>query len=197
MKNHFLDRYSHLESPIHSLDARVKVIAFVSCLVICVTTPTGAYHAFLGYFLCLLILAVLSRIPLAYIVKRSLVVVPFVLLIALFLPFKGGEALDGADPTGHRPADYIQVRAHPVLHCANQGVYICAFNNPSFLHNLLSQAPRGVGTAQVPACPRHDYRFYLSLRLRYCRRSIPNEEGQGFPRLWRKVDLEFPGLSGK
>ncbi len=100
MKNHFLDRYSHLESPIHSLDARVKVIAFVSCLVICVTTPPGAYHAFLGYFLCLLILAALSRVPLAYIVKRSLVVVPFVLFIALFLPFKGGGALDGPIPLG-------------------------------------------------------------------------------------------------
>ena len=49
MRHSFLDQYSALESPVHRLDARAKIIAFLALIVIAVSTPPEAWTAFLGY----------------------------------------------------------------------------------------------------------------------------------------------------
>jgi len=92
MKHSFLDKYSDLGSIIHRLDPRVKVIVFFILILVIVSTPPQELVKFSGYFLILLILILLSRIPLPFIFVRSLVIIPFVLLTAIFIPFfKGGE----------------------------------------------------------------------------------------------------------
>ena len=92
MKHSFLDKYSDLVSVIHRLDPRVKVISFFVLILIIVSTPPQELVKFSGYFLMLLILLLLSRVPFLYVFARSLVIIPFVLLIAIFIPFfKGGE----------------------------------------------------------------------------------------------------------
>ncbi len=87
MKHSYLDFYSKLNSPIHRLDARVKIVFFFSLVVISVTTSARAYFAFLGYLGILLLLLFLSGLPLGAVMKRSLVVVPFVLMVVAFVPF--------------------------------------------------------------------------------------------------------------
>ena len=94
MKHSFIDQYSHLDSFIHKLDPRTKLITTLVFILAVVATPLTRWQAFIGYFVLLSLLILLSRLPLLYVLKRSLVIVPFVLLICLFnLFFKSGEAV--------------------------------------------------------------------------------------------------------
>lgn len=94
MHHDFLDKYSDLDSPLHRLDARIKMLSAVALLVAIVVTPPGQPAEFLLFALLLSLLTVLSRVPLMHIVKKSLILLPFVVLIAVFIPFmKGGTEL--------------------------------------------------------------------------------------------------------
>ncbi|MCX6357515.1 MAG: cobalt ECF transporter T component CbiQ [Candidatus Aureabacteria bacterium] len=78
----------------HRTDARVKCVACVCCVLLIVTTPATAVLSFTGYALILLALLAVSRVPILHIVRRTLAVMPFVLLIAACLPFiKRGEVM--------------------------------------------------------------------------------------------------------
>lgn len=92
MKHSFLDQYSDRDSFGHRLDPRVKfllVLLFILCVVL---TPPGSWTGFALYFGLIAGLILISRLPPGYVIKRSLLVVPFVLLIAVFVPFfKEGE----------------------------------------------------------------------------------------------------------
>jgi len=90
-----LDRYSNLDSPVHRLDARAKIVLFFTLTVVCVTTPATAYYAFGGYLLVLLVLLLASRLPLKHVFGRSLIVVPFVLMVAAFIPFLKTDVIGG------------------------------------------------------------------------------------------------------
>lgn len=92
MHHSFLDRYSDLDSPIHRLDPRTKIITTLILVIGVVATPPTAWLAFALYFAALGGLVLLSRLPLLYVLKRSLVIVPFVLVVAISIPFlKEGE----------------------------------------------------------------------------------------------------------
>lgn len=92
MKHSFLDRYSDLDSFIHRLDPRTKVITTFAFILLVVLTPPTGWQAFALYFAIIAGLVLLSRIPTLHVLKRSLVIVPFVLFIAIFIPFlKSGE----------------------------------------------------------------------------------------------------------
>ncbi|MBC7230680.1 MAG: cobalt ECF transporter T component CbiQ [Actinobacteria bacterium] len=92
MKHVFLDEYSDLRSPVHRLDPRAKLVGFIALIVICVSTPPDRYAAFAAYLGLELALVALSRLPWRHVLKRALVVLPFILVVALFLPFfsRGG-----------------------------------------------------------------------------------------------------------
>ena len=81
------EKYSYLDSPIHRLDPRAKLISLFSLIIFCVNTPANAFGVFLAYFLFLLFLARLSRVPLRYLLGRSLVALPFVVMILFFAVF--------------------------------------------------------------------------------------------------------------
>jgi cobalt/nickel transport system permease protein len=87
LKHDFLDKHSHLDSPVHRLDPRVKVIAAFSAIVIIVTEPLngGLFH-FVPYSAMVIALISLSRLPVQYLFKRILIVSPFILMAALFYP---------------------------------------------------------------------------------------------------------------
>jgi cobalt/nickel transport system permease protein len=76
-----------LKSPIHHLDPRTKVIlSFFYLLAVVLTPPEKNFQFFPlagGVFGIILI----SRLPLKYVLKRILLIVPFILLVVLFLPF--------------------------------------------------------------------------------------------------------------
>jgi cobalt/nickel transport system permease protein len=87
LKHDFLDKYSHLDSPVQRLDPRAKILAAFSGIVIIVTEPqySGLSH-FICYFLIILSVMALTRLPLFYILKRLAVVSPFILMAAIFYP---------------------------------------------------------------------------------------------------------------
>lgn len=98
MKHSFIDQYSDRDSFIHKLDPRTKFIITFAFLLAVVITPLNRWQAFALYFALVAVLIFLSRLPLLYVLKRSLVIVPFVLLIAVFnLFFKQGEVIGGFD----------------------------------------------------------------------------------------------------
>jgi cobalt/nickel transport system permease protein len=94
MKHSFIDEYSHLNSVIHRLDPRTKLIASLAFIVAVVITPTSNWRVFAFYFAIVAFMLAFSILPIVYVLKRSLVVLPFVLLIAIFIPFlQGGEVV--------------------------------------------------------------------------------------------------------
>ncbi|MFB0546751.1 MAG: cobalt ECF transporter T component CbiQ [Anaerolineae bacterium] len=88
----FLDRYSKGRSVIHRFDPRLKLILTLAFILAITTTPLAAWPLFLS-FLALVISAILaSGVPLTLALRRSMVVIPFALLVALSIPFtKGGR----------------------------------------------------------------------------------------------------------
>ena len=92
MKHSFLDQYSDRDSFIHRLDPRTKFVTTLLFILAVLLTPPDRWPAFGLYFALLATLLLLSRVPVSYVFKRSLVIIPFVLVIAIFVPFfKEGE----------------------------------------------------------------------------------------------------------
>ncbi len=87
MEHSFLDRYSHLGSVIHNLDARTKVVVFLTLVIATVLTPARCWPIFLCHLALIGIILMLSRIPVRYVLTRSLIVLPFILMVSLFVPF--------------------------------------------------------------------------------------------------------------
>ncbi|OGW75692.1 MAG: cobalt ECF transporter T component CbiQ [Omnitrophica bacterium RBG_13_46_9] len=96
MHHPYIDKYAELDSPIHRIDPRVKIIcAILIILGIIFTEPTSAV-SFICYGIFLSILVILSRIPVSFILARSSVVIPFVIMIAIFIPFVKEGKVAGA-----------------------------------------------------------------------------------------------------
>ena len=85
MSGQFLDRYAKLDSPIHRLDARVKIVLTLAIALIAVSTPCTAVWAFGGYAALLCVALLISRVPLLYILARLLIVLPFIAMVAIFI----------------------------------------------------------------------------------------------------------------
>ena len=81
MHSHFLDTYSHLDSPIRRLAASAKVIASVlTVLTLVVMPPSPILYCTVG--LILVMVAAASRIPGPFLLKRFILLEPFVLTAA-------------------------------------------------------------------------------------------------------------------
>jgi cobalt/nickel transport system permease protein len=92
VKHSFIDEYSDLNSFIHRLDPRTKLVASLAFIIAVVLTPANDWRVFVFYFCIVAVLLIISKLPPFYVLKRSLVIFPFVLLIAIFIPFfKEGE----------------------------------------------------------------------------------------------------------
>ncbi len=86
----FLDRYASLDSPVHRVDPRVKVLVVLFCLAVWVTTPAGRLLSFAAALLLLAGVAALSRLPASFLAARTLPVAGFVAVMAVLLPFRPG-----------------------------------------------------------------------------------------------------------
>ncbi len=76
----------HGHSWLHRLPAHVKLVALLVLMLTVVATPREWYAVFGGYLLLLLALVAVSQVPPAYLAKRMVVEVPFV-LFAVLMPF--------------------------------------------------------------------------------------------------------------
>jgi len=96
MEHHFLDLYSLEKGALQKIDPRAKIITFFSFVIVVVQTPITHALSFYLYLLLPLILASVSRVPLGFLLKRSLLIIPFVLLVSIFIPFLGGAEVVGS-----------------------------------------------------------------------------------------------------
>ncbi|HZK49196.1 MAG TPA: cobalt ECF transporter T component CbiQ [Thermoleophilia bacterium] len=88
--HHFLTDQRIGASPIHRLDPRAKIVGFLTLTVVGVSTPATEVWAFALYYALLLFLVGLSRLPLAFVVRRAALVLPVVAVVAVFMPFFHG-----------------------------------------------------------------------------------------------------------
>jgi len=101
MRHSFLDQYSHLSSPVHRRDPRLKFMLSLMFIIAVVLTPAGSWSAFAVYFGVLAAIFAISRLPLSYILKRSLIILPFVLLLGIVNLFtRPGTELSSLDIFG-------------------------------------------------------------------------------------------------
>lgn len=83
MRHSFLDRYSRLLSPIHRLSVLSKLASTIIVLMVIVTLPVAFYGIFAGLLLLLCIVAMMSKIPLLFLLKRMALLEVFVLMVSL------------------------------------------------------------------------------------------------------------------
>lgn len=87
MNNSYIIDYSNVQSIINNRDPKAKLIAFVTLTISIVITNPNLLISFCLYGILICIIIFLSRIPVIFILRRSLTVIPFVLIIAIFIPF--------------------------------------------------------------------------------------------------------------
>jgi len=95
MRHAFLDHHSKTESPVHHLDARAKIVVFFSFILIGVSSPPTSFALFGLLALALIFIALLARLPLGHLVKKVLVVLPFLFVVAVSIPFMKRDAVGG------------------------------------------------------------------------------------------------------
>src|SRR3954454_7070640 len=82
-------------SPIHRLDPRAKLIGFAGLTVVAGSTPLAAWPGYVACGLALVVIAVAGRVPAKTLWSRARLVLPLVLLVALFVPFaRKGDPVD-------------------------------------------------------------------------------------------------------
>jgi cobalt/nickel transport system permease protein len=79
MHINFLDPYQHRSSLWHRLDARVKFILTLAFILVVALTPPGAWPAYILLFAIVLAVEILSELGVAYVLKRAVLALPFVL----------------------------------------------------------------------------------------------------------------------
>ncbi|MEO5710872.1 MAG: cobalt ECF transporter T component CbiQ [Nocardioidaceae bacterium] len=76
----------HGHSRVHRAPAHLKIVALVAFMLLVVATPPSWWPAYIGYLLVLVGVVLASTVPPAYILKRMVVEVPFV-VFAVLMPF--------------------------------------------------------------------------------------------------------------
>lgn len=95
MRHSFIDRYANLDSPLHMLEPRTKLIGFTGMIVAILMTPPSHGFAFFVYLFLIAMFMGISQIPLPYMVGRALLLLPFVLLAAVATPRENGLGFYG------------------------------------------------------------------------------------------------------
>jgi cobalt/nickel transport system permease protein len=76
----------HGHSPVHRAPAHLKILTLLAFTLVVVATPRTWFPVFAAYLLLIVAVIGISRVPPLYILKRTVVEVPF-LVFALLLPF--------------------------------------------------------------------------------------------------------------
>ena len=87
MNHSFIDEHSHIDGVLQRLDPRIKIVSFVALLFFIIFTRPDSILSLALYGLLIILLIGISKIPVYYILKRCLVVVPFILMTSIFLLF--------------------------------------------------------------------------------------------------------------
>lgn len=93
MRHAFIDTYASLETPLHRLDVKAKLIFLIIFLLTIIFTPIKYIPLFLLYSFATITLVFLSKVPLSFILKRFVHLLPFIILISISFLFKKEEGL--------------------------------------------------------------------------------------------------------
>ena len=93
MHVHILDPYREGGSPLHRLDARVKLVLTVAFILVTALTPIGAWPLYILLLALVIAVQLISELGLSYVLKRSALALPFVLSAAPLLFTVQGDAL--------------------------------------------------------------------------------------------------------
>jgi cobalt/nickel transport system permease protein len=99
MHVHFLDPYRPINSPVHSLDGRVKFVLAVAFILTTSLTPVAAWPVYILLFSMILSVEILSSLGMGYVLKRALLALPFV-LAAFPIIFTNGTSMLFSFPLG-------------------------------------------------------------------------------------------------
>ena len=92
MDHYHLDKYAKENYFYQKLNPIVKIITSIILMIFIVITPSSKYFLFPAYFLLIIIVALLSKVPLLFLFRKSLLFLPFVatiLIFSLFSPING------------------------------------------------------------------------------------------------------------
>ena len=85
MTQTLLERFVPIQSPIHALDPRVKLLATAGFAIGNALLPDGAWLAFAAAWLCVLTVSSLARLGAGFAARRAFIVLPFTLAAASVL----------------------------------------------------------------------------------------------------------------
>lgn len=86
MHHEYIDRFSQLDSLIHRLDPRAKLIGTLFYIGVVISIPRYEIWTLIPFLIYPALLIILSQVPLRYIAMHTLIVSPFVLCLVLFAP---------------------------------------------------------------------------------------------------------------
>ncbi len=95
MNHSYIDKYSNINSLLNKLDPRIKIIGFVGFMLFVIFTKLTLLTPFFLYAVLLFVFVLVSKLPIKFVLLRSLTVIPFVVMIALFIPFMEEKRIDG------------------------------------------------------------------------------------------------------
>ncbi len=79
MHVHFLDPYRSRHSLVHRFDPRLKLVLVVAFILTCTLLPVGAWPIYILLFAAVFSTIVLSELGVGYVLRRSVLALPFVL----------------------------------------------------------------------------------------------------------------------
>ena len=100
-----IDRFAAMNSPVHRMDPRAKIVAALAFVLASVLTPDGFFLSFALYGAVITAVVIASRVPPAYLFERSLLLVPFALAVSVFVPFITPGTVVTRLPLGFMEAD--------------------------------------------------------------------------------------------
>ncbi len=82
-----MDMFARMDTPVHRLDARVKLTTALAFVFLVVLTPDARYLSFAVYITIMGAVILTARIPALFVLKRSLMLLPFAVAASIFVPF--------------------------------------------------------------------------------------------------------------
>jgi cobalt/nickel transport system permease protein len=79
MHVHYLDPYQPRNSPVHRLDPRIKLVLAVAYILTNTLLPVGAWPVYILLFALIISVEIISELGTGYVLKRSMLALPFML----------------------------------------------------------------------------------------------------------------------
>jgi cobalt/nickel transport system permease protein len=104
MHHSYLDKYARADSPLHRLDARIKLLLVLGLVILVAQVHPPGVIFVLALISLIVLMGLVARIPMDYLMLRSAVVLPFSGAAAISLAFTFGDSLALTEPGLHRAA---------------------------------------------------------------------------------------------